>query len=213
MGGYSSGKRDGKRCTDKMHRLDVRQLARAGQLKPGQSFNLYWTRGGQVTAPINIYTDVGRVSLSYRTRAGQGEWQCVSCKVLLTWTRCNYGGERAWWLCPGVGCGRRVAVLFGGRTYACRQCHRLAYRSQRENEEDRALRRANRLRQALGWVPGIAHDDGNKPKGMHWKTYNRGRMAYYAQSARAFAAMGASLGLAEGRLVNLAGRLDQLARA
>jgi ribulose bisphosphate carboxylase small subunit len=25
----------------------------------------------------------------------------------------------------------------------------------------------------LGWKPGIAHPDGPKPKGMHWKTFNR----------------------------------------
>lgn len=203
MGNSSSGRHGGNPCTDKMNELDVRQLARAGRLSPGQFFGWGWTRRGRKVASVDIQSCAGHVILSYRTRSSNADWQEMNYPVRLTWTPCNYGGERAWWICPVAGCGRRVAILFGGSRYACRQCHRLAYRSQRENEEDRALRRANRLRQALGWVPGIAHDDGNKPKGMHWKTYNRLRMAYYAQSARALAAMAVSLGLATTRLSSI----------
>jgi hypothetical protein len=38
--------------------------------------------------------------------------------VLLEWTRCHYGGERAWFRCPVIGCGRRVAILYGGAIFA-----------------------------------------------------------------------------------------------
>ena len=34
MGGYNSGRRDGKR-TDDMHVFDIRKIQRAGLLKPG----------------------------------------------------------------------------------------------------------------------------------------------------------------------------------
>ena len=51
------------------------------------------------------------------------------------------------------------------------QCNRLTYRSQREAPDDRATRRANKLRNQLGWEPGILNDAGGKPKGMHWATF------------------------------------------
>ncbi len=44
--------------------------------------------------------------------------------------------------------------------------YRLAYRSQMETAHDRTFRRANNLRERLGWVAGIVHPPGSKPKGM-----------------------------------------------
>lgn len=200
MGGYNSGGTGTRRSTANMHTLDIRKIQRAGLLRPGQFGSWQWTRGSNVVASINIRAETGRINLTYRTRNRGGEWQDIDYPVQLASTACNYGGERVWWLCPIVGCGRRVAVLFGGRVYACRHCHRLAYDSQRETPGDRATRRANALRKQLGWVPGMIHGDGDKPKGMHWSTYNRLRMAYYAQSGTAFAAMAEVMGLAMGRL-------------
>jgi hypothetical protein len=49
----------------------------------------------------------------------------------------------------------------------------LAYPSQRETYDDRAARRADRIRDKLGWEPGILSGDGLKPKGMHWNTFER----------------------------------------
>jgi hypothetical protein len=49
----------------------------------------------------------------------------------------------------------------------------LAYASQGENSQDRALRRANKIRAHLGWKPGILNDFGEKPKGMWWRTFDR----------------------------------------
>lgn len=34
-------------------------------------------------------------------------------------------------------------------------------------------RRADKIRQRLGWEPGILNGDGDKPKGMHWHTFER----------------------------------------
>jgi hypothetical protein len=70
-------------------------------------------------------------------------------------TPCNLGGWRAWFICPAVGCGRRVAILYGGGIFACRHCYRLADASSREDAGGRATRRADRLRARLGWHPGI----------------------------------------------------------
>jgi hypothetical protein len=151
MGGFGSGRRGGKDCTDDMRALDVRKLQRQQLLTPGNSLTWSWTCNGETIATINLRVGTDRVTLNYRQRGRGDEWQAMHYPALLAWTGCNYGGKRAWWLCPAAGCGRRVAVLFGGQVFACRQCHRLAYRSQRETDDDRATRRAEKLRDRLGW--------------------------------------------------------------
>lgn len=64
-------------------------------------------------------------------------------------------------------------MLFGGAVFACRQCHQLAYQSQREGLSDRAARRAERIRKKLDWPAGILNGEFDKPKGMHWRTFHR----------------------------------------
>lgn len=46
-------------------------------------------------ASINIRTETDRVILDYRTRNHGDEWQDMSYPVRLTWSACNYGGQRA----------------------------------------------------------------------------------------------------------------------
>ena len=81
------------------------------------------------------------------------------------------GYPAAAFICPASGCGKRVAILYGGSIFACRHCHRLVYRCQRESSDDRAIRRADKIRDRLGWTPGIMNGPGGKPKGMRWRTY------------------------------------------
>lgn len=95
------------------------------------------------------------------------------------------------------GCGRRVAILYGGRIFACRNCHKLAYPSQREDDSDRAARRADRIRAKLGWEPGILNGTGWKPKGMHWDTFqqlNAQHDAFVQKSLVGIAAKFSSIG-------------------
>ena len=173
MGGFGSGRRGGNDCTDDMRTLDVRKLQRQRLLTPGNSLSWAWSRNGETTATINLVVGADRVTLDYRQRERGGEWRPMNYPVRLAWTGCNFGGWRVWWLCPAAGCGRRAAVLFGGAVFACRQCHRLAYRCQREADHDRASRRADKLRDRLSWEPGILNGNGLKPKGMHWRTFER----------------------------------------
>jgi len=53
----------------------------------------------------------------------------------------------------------------------------LAYECQRENLEDRATRQAAKIRKKLEWV---TNGDRAKPKGMHWRTYERLKAAHDA---------------------------------
>ena len=210
MGGFNSGRRGGKDCTGDKLALDVRRLQRDGLLKPGLSFGWSWTRRGEKVGNIDIRTDTDRVILDYRQRPNGGEWQGMNYPVRLSWTPCNYGGRRAWWLCPAAGCGRRVAVLYGGAVFACRHCHRLAYRSQREAPDDRATRQADKLRDRLGWQAGILNGEGWKPKGMHWRTYERMKASHDEHVHRALAGMAAKLGLSMQRLHGVNEMLDAI---
>ena len=147
MGGVGSGnwyRFDKKTTTGECHGVDVRYLHRNGLLKAGGWFSLRWSRGEHETGSIggsvegHLRSRPERVILRYRSRSGQGsEWEDVWEPVSLTWTACNFGGERPWFLCPGTGCGRRVAVLYGpGRYFLCRHCYDLVYESQRENGDE-----------------------------------------------------------------------------
>ena len=174
MGGFGSGRRYGKNTTDSYRTLDVRRLQRDGLLIPGHTFGWNWTCDGETVASIQVRTETDRVILMYSHRSGGGEWKREEYPVFLDWTPCNYGGRRAWFRCPAAGCGRRVAILYGGDIFACRHCYRLAYPVEREIPGDRAARRANRIRERLGWDVGILNPKGwKKPKGMHWRTFER----------------------------------------
>jgi hypothetical protein len=124
-------------------------------------------------ASIQMRAEQDRVILTYRHCSGGGDWKDEQYPVRIEWTPCNLGGSRAWFICPAVGCGRRVAILYGGGIFACRHCYRLAYASAREDVGDRAARRADRLRTRLGWEPGILNGEGSKPKWMRWRTFER----------------------------------------
>ena len=100
-----------------------------------------------------------------------GERQEYRRYVAVEWSACNYGGKRPWWVCPD--CGKRVAILFGGRRFACRHFHDLTYKSTRTAPGSECYGRANKIRARLGWGGGVASPPGNKPKGMHWSTYSR----------------------------------------
>jgi len=182
MGGVGSGnwyRFDKKTTTSECHSVDVRYLHCNGLLKPRSWFSLRWSRAGRETGSIRGVVSGDdrpeRVTLLYRHRGGLGgEWEDVREPVELAWTLCNFGGERPWFICPGAGCGRRVAVLYGpGRYFLCRHCYDLVYQSQRDNEIYRALHRAQDIRQQLGGSANMTEPFPEKPKGMHWRTYER----------------------------------------
>lgn len=169
MGGLGSGNRfqRGKGTTRDKRALDVRWLHREGFLTPERYSNVNWLRNGKVIDSIGVRAECGRIDLFCNVREVDGEWGYEVFPVSLNWTSCHFGGQRPWFLCPS--CGRCVAILYGGATFACRRCHDLAYASQREDEFYRILRRARKIRARLGWKGTF----GPKPKAMHWQTFER----------------------------------------
>jgi len=177
------GRYGGKATTSDFLRLDVRYLQRKGFLGPGRFATLRWSRNGEPFASMGLRADFSCVVLTYRHRRYDEEWKDEEYPVRLEWTPCNYGGSRPWFRCPAMGCGRRIAVLYGSGIFACRQCHRLAYESQREPAYSRALSRMQAIREKLGGSGSMIEDFPSKPRGMHWRTYSRVMQLYeYAQS-------------------------------
>ena len=199
MGGVGSGRRwhpGSKNTTEDCRSIDVRHLARKGLLTPGRAFSCQWSRNGEVIASIWVHTESDRVILNYRHRSGGGDWKDESLPVCLEWTPCTLGGQRPWFLCPARGCGRRVAILYGGGIFACRHCYKLAYPSQRDAGYDRAARRADKIRKRLGWKQGVLNPKGwRKPKGMHWRTFERLNNEHDAFVAVSLAGMTTQLNL------------------
>jgi hypothetical protein len=117
----------------------------------------------------------GKVILSYRHRSRLGaEWEEVKEPVSLEWTACNFGGERPWFICPEAECGRRVAILYELRKYLlCQHCYDLRYESQREDNKDRALRWAKKIRQRLGGSANMMGPFPERPEGMAHDTFMR----------------------------------------
>jgi hypothetical protein len=210
MGGIGSGRRyqGGRDTTEDYRTLDVRRLQRDGALKPGDAYLWRWLRNGETVASILVQPEADRVILKYRHQRASADWQPQEYPVRLDWTGCAIGGRRVWFRCPGQGCGRRVAVLYmGGPIFACRHCHRLAYASQRENHDDRATRRADRIRDRLGWTPGILNGSGTKPKGMRWPTYERLTREHDVHVQVTLAGMSRRLGLVNRSLDGIRKRL------
>jgi hypothetical protein len=135
-------------------------------------------RDGEKVASINLRAEADRLHLAYRVRKGGGDWQDVAETVRIVRLTCRFGGARPYFICPGlangIACGRRVAKLYGaGRYFLCRHCYRLGNASQIEGLWDRALRRANKIRQRLGGESGMLAPFPARPKGMWWRTYER----------------------------------------
>ena len=185
MGRYGSGRRWGgaRGHVEAYLQLDVRWLHRKGWLRPGVVKSLTWsnTQTGEQIASIGLRTNDNLVVLSYRHSAEGEERQGVEEPVHLAWTRCNYGGQRPWFFCPGVvngvRCGRLAAILYcAGPYFLCRHCYQLAYARQRWDRRDRRMEKARGIRMRLGGSVSLLESFPPKPKRMHWKTYSRLRL-------------------------------------
>jgi len=124
---------------------------------------LRWTDGNSVGFEVN------GDFLVFRYSSG-GE--SVLSQVRTETTPTNFNGRRRWFTCPN--CGRRRAVLYVSRSgVLCRACLRLVYPSTRERAFGRAVDKRDRLYRRLGVRVRDGIERIEKPKGMHWKTFQR----------------------------------------
>jgi len=174
MGGPGSGSWcwcDSKSTTGSQLMIDIRWMKKQGYLIAGARGMMSWTSRGKETGSIGFSCEKDRLILKYRNKHRDGEWDSIEDHIWFTWTPCNYGGRRQWFLCPS--CNRRVTVVYGGKYFRCRHCHNLTYSSQQESQDDRLRRKARKIREKLGVSSNLAEPILFKPKHMHWTTFDR----------------------------------------
>ena len=176
MGGLGSGRRRsyaGRLETDDFSSLDIRLLSREKLLVPGIRYSGQWSEGDRV-ATLELRVQCDSFVLIFKPFSSD---TTVEHWLDIETTPCQFGGRRPWFKCPR--CDRRVAVLYEfSRHFACRHCGGLAYSSQKEGVGTRAVHQADAIRKRLGWRAGVAYGTGLKPKGMHWKTFDRLKVRY-----------------------------------
>jgi hypothetical protein len=183
MGGIGSGRYwrfNSKSLTNNYLQIDIRRWHKQKLLIPNQKFTTSWSQQNEMVSAISVETNTDQIVLSYTIRDENNNKQKLKYGIKLSWLACHFGGLRPWFHCPAQKCGRRVAILYGGTYFICRTCLKLAYPSQLENLGDRATRKADKIRERLQWDPGIFNGEGLKPKGMHWKTFERLRSEHNA---------------------------------
>ena len=168
MGGYGSGRGErfgGRRTTlAALGRLDVRRLQRQGYLDGAEHWLIVRQHGRLLL--LVVTREDGRLAVE--------PWGRDRQRIPLDWTPCHYGGMRPWLRCPR--CARRRAVLhIVGARVQCRHCARLPYASQHTTAEDRRYQKVRTIRDRLGASPNLAEpiSPGTKPRGMHWRTWER----------------------------------------
>lgn len=147
MGRYYFDKKD---TTESSLKLDIRKLKEWEYLDCNRYGSMSWTSNwNDKKDSISFWIDtIGQnpyIKLNYSvTELATGEKESFDYKIDMTWTRCNYGGKRWWFICPltrnGVYCGKRVGTLFkpsGNKYFGCRHCYNLTYYSRNENRKGR----------------------------------------------------------------------------
>jgi len=183
MGGPGSGRLfhfDRQTSLEECLWIDVCDWKRRGLLVPRMGFSWSWSCRGERTGQIHVRAGHDHVWLSYRVRRPGEEWRDISLNISLTHTPCNFGGERVWFCCPC--CGNRAQKFYMHPAhFRCRKCCDLPYASQQETPFDRRLRKSRKLRSKLDDDGGVGDLILWKPKGMHWRTFEKLRKQIEAE--------------------------------
>ena len=133
-------------------------------------------------SPLNLEFDPDAPSV--RIRWGTLESRS-SQLIQLANSRPNYGGMRRWFICPETGKKARILYFCRG-SWASRQAIGAAYLSQRQTDADRYATQSEKVLRRLGSPDGRTEPD--KPKWMHWSTYDREltRAIEYSDASWAF---------------------------
>lgn len=169
MGGYGSGSSPTYETTANYYLLNIGTLCRAG-LFPDKHRIVQWGWGGKSYVQLNVNGDYIVVSYTAKGYKHAVNEQIRTETVVMSGVLA--GRRRRYFCCPY--CGRHASKLYIG-TYkvACRKCFHLVYPTQRMHAIDRTRVMADRLYRKLGANPGDSFHEIQKPKGMHWRTFER----------------------------------------
>ena len=197
MGGRGSGRPAGRGLmTAKTHEfrsIDLTKLRRDKCLTLGATWTITWSRRGEITGSINARRTENGIRLSYSSRRYGEDWRRVEELIPLVSTPTRFGGWRLWFQCPS--CGKRCRIIYGRTYFRCRRCHGLKYESQYEPAFARAASRSQSIRRRLGGTSNLQDPFPDKPKGMHWRRYDRLRAKADRLERVWIRAMAAQLGL------------------
>lgn len=152
---------------DDLLQIRVSDLIKAGGLTPRQTYDLKWANGSE--AGVSTGEDVLRMSYSFK---GEDRLSLI----VLSYSACNYGGQRPWLVCPMPRCAERAGVLFiYYGNVMCRKCTGLYYASQCATANWRMTERMWKLRVKHGIKRGDLRPPSTipKPKGKHYRTHKR----------------------------------------
>jgi hypothetical protein len=177
MGGYGSGgsNHSGRPTVGQCISLPISIFKTKGalQLNTAGSINI----GENAFGFRLIYDDMMQLSWSLKDDREDNHYSQLLGFQWLAYKR-TFGGHQHYWVCPQ--CNNRFNILYYyRRSFACRQCHRLQYVSQRESPVDRLRRRLEKLALRLnGQYEWGDFEAPIKPSGMHESKYARLKWQY-----------------------------------
>lgn len=140
-----------KRTVEECKRLETYFIKKWGYLVSQgiKSGNVRWTKGEMETGNVEIKVVLGiddpwkgvrnYIEFYYDIRDREtGEKTNYNYWVELVSTPCRFGGQRWWFICPSLNCGRRVGVLYlppGAKYFECRHCYNLTYESAQTHDK------------------------------------------------------------------------------
>lgn len=173
MNGYSyKGQR--KLTVSECYDIDIFTLKKIGGLSSENcSYKFVWCDEDNNKVGIVKKGDI--LNFKYVvTNKKTGERRIYDYPVNITYTKCNYGGSRSWFICPI--CGRRVAKLYAKNDqFCCRTCNNLSYRSCQTSGDIMAQvdRKIYKLQDKLKMKRKVYRTGGIRPKGMHQDKYDK----------------------------------------
>jgi hypothetical protein len=149
----------GRRTVEQTRSVDIRDLRRGAYL--GQPSGSWWAvRNKLFCQGIQIrHWNDSAITLDNQV-------------LPVIWVRWHFSGSRPFFVCK---CGRKVLQLFAprGHSWRCRQCYHLTYATRQAGQRYRLILKAQKVRERLGGDLGVANPFPPKPKGMHWRRYER----------------------------------------
>ena len=150
---------DGRRTVEQTRVIDIGTMRRAGYV--GRHARDWWKWRSKAHKQ-GIWPKSWRDGFIYLPNQ-------TLCTEQVPW---RFRGQRIYFVCE---CGRRVEKLhaFGERPWRCRHCHNLTYAARQAVPRNRHLLVAQKIRGQLGGSLSMLDAFPPKPKGMHWKRYER----------------------------------------
>jgi hypothetical protein len=185
-----------KRTVEGCDSIDVLDWNKRGYFDRLTTLSIEWSRRGNVHSSIKAICKEPWITLIYKYRPHpEANWVNVKQDVPMAWTPCRFGGQRPWFVCKGPSnrgrCEHNVTKLYrAGQFFACRDCHGLAYASQQEAPRYAPVLEAQKIKLRLGGSANMLEPFPDRPKGMHWRTYDRLEARYQSAVRRMVVTVG-----------------------